>query len=109
MVKNRSDTLRRQHEADAIGTARKALADTNAHDPASLNASHPLLGSLAGAGELDHTIRTLGRAGSRRESTANVSICRAALLGASRYQLPWQATQCKGSNRYSRVAPSNRW
>ena len=36
-MKDRFDELRRQHEAEAGGTARKALADTNAYDLAALN------------------------------------------------------------------------
>jgi len=37
VLKTRFDTLRRQHEADAAGTARKTLADPNAYDLAALN------------------------------------------------------------------------
>ena len=37
MLKARFATLRRQHEAEAAGTARKALADSNAYDLAALN------------------------------------------------------------------------
>jgi hypothetical protein len=37
VLKTRFDTLRRQHEAEAAGTARKALADPNAYDLAALN------------------------------------------------------------------------
>jgi hypothetical protein len=37
VLKARFDTLRRQHEAEAAGTARKALADPNAYDLAALN------------------------------------------------------------------------
>ena len=37
MLKARFDALRRQHEAEAAGTARKALADPNAYDLAALN------------------------------------------------------------------------
>ena len=37
MLKHRFETLRRQHEAEAAGTARKALADPNAYDLAALN------------------------------------------------------------------------
>ena len=32
MLKQRFEALRQQHEAEAIGTARKALADPNAYD-----------------------------------------------------------------------------
>src|SRR5208282_3165297 len=37
VLKTRFDTLRRQHEAEAAGTARKTLADPNAYDPTALN------------------------------------------------------------------------
>ena len=37
MLKHRFETLRRQHEAEAAGTARKALADPNAYDLTALN------------------------------------------------------------------------
>jgi hypothetical protein len=37
VLKTRFDTLRRQHEAEAAGTARKTLADPNAYDLATLN------------------------------------------------------------------------
>jgi len=37
VLKDRFETLRRQHEAEAAGTARKALADPNAYDLAALN------------------------------------------------------------------------
>jgi hypothetical protein len=37
VLKARFETLRRQHEAEAAGTARKALADPNAYDLATLN------------------------------------------------------------------------
>jgi Eco57I restriction-modification methylase/Putative RNA methylase family UPF0020 len=37
VLKDRFETLRRQHEAEATGTARKALADPNAYDLAALN------------------------------------------------------------------------
>ena len=37
VLKARFETLRRQHEAEAAGTARKALADPNAYDLAALN------------------------------------------------------------------------
>jgi hypothetical protein len=37
VLKQRFETLRRQHEAEAAGTARKALADPNAYDLAALN------------------------------------------------------------------------
>jgi hypothetical protein len=34
-LKTRFDTLRRQHEVEAAGTARKTMADPNAHASAS--------------------------------------------------------------------------
>ena len=37
VLKTRFETLRRQHEAEAAGTARKSLADPNAYDLAALN------------------------------------------------------------------------
>jgi hypothetical protein len=37
VLKDRFETLRRQHETEAAGTARKALADPNAYDLAALN------------------------------------------------------------------------
>jgi hypothetical protein len=37
VLKTRFDTLRRQHESEAAGTARKTLADPNAYDLAALN------------------------------------------------------------------------
>ena len=37
VLKSRFEALRQQHEADAAGTARKALADPNAYDLAALN------------------------------------------------------------------------
>ena len=37
VLKERFETLRRAHEADAAGTARKSLADPRAYDPAALN------------------------------------------------------------------------
>jgi SAM-dependent methyltransferase len=37
VLKQRFETLRRQHETEAAGTARKALADPNAYDLAALN------------------------------------------------------------------------
>ncbi len=37
VLKQRLETLRRQHEAEAAGTARKALADPNAYDLTALN------------------------------------------------------------------------
>ncbi len=37
VLKQRFDTLRRQHEAEAAGTARKALADPNTYDLTALN------------------------------------------------------------------------
>jgi hypothetical protein len=37
VLKARFETLRKQHEAEAAGTARKALADPNAYDLAALN------------------------------------------------------------------------
>ena len=37
VLKHRFETLRRQHEAEAAGTARKALADPNAYDLTALN------------------------------------------------------------------------
>ena len=37
VLKTRFDTLRRQHEAEAAGTARKTLADPNAYDLVALN------------------------------------------------------------------------
>ena len=37
VLKQRFDTLRRQHEAEAAGTARKTLADPNAYDLVALN------------------------------------------------------------------------
>jgi hypothetical protein len=37
VLKDRFEALRRQHEAEAAGTARKALADPNAYDLTTLN------------------------------------------------------------------------
>src|ERR1039457_6995261 len=37
VLKQRFETLRQQHEAEAAGTARKALADPNAYDLTALN------------------------------------------------------------------------
>jgi hypothetical protein len=37
VLKQRFEVLRQQHEAEAAGTARKALADPNAYDLAALN------------------------------------------------------------------------
>jgi len=37
VLKGRFETLRAQHEAEAAGTARKALADPHAYDLAALN------------------------------------------------------------------------
>ena len=37
MLKQRFQTLRQQHETEAAGTARKALADPNAYDLTALN------------------------------------------------------------------------
>jgi hypothetical protein len=37
VLKQRFEALRRQHEEEATGTARKALADPNAYDLTALN------------------------------------------------------------------------
>jgi hypothetical protein len=39
VLKQRFDTLRQQHEAEAAGNARKALAEPNAYDTTALNES----------------------------------------------------------------------
>jgi hypothetical protein len=66
VLKSRFEALRQQHEAEATGTARKALADPNAYDLTALNERKHKLG-YACAGAVGRALwRRQGLGGLRR-------------------------------------------